>query len=98
MVFLTPKEWAQAIRLICVKRKVAFFLHLDSGDMGYLSEEPTNFVWESHARRKRFDSPTTALLVSSMTDNRDIKRKTLVNHYPENTLHQIRGDYGVGVR
>lgn len=95
VVFLTRKEWAQAIRLICVKRKVAFLRNLDPGVMKNLSEEPTNFVWESHARRKRFDSPTTALLVSSMTGNRAIKRKALINHYSENTLHQICGDYGV---
>ncbi|OQE31080.1 hypothetical protein PENFLA_c002G02090 [Penicillium flavigenum] len=95
VVFLTRKEWAQAIRLICVKRKVAFLRHVDPGGMKYLFEEPTNFVWESHARRKRFDSPTTALLVSSMTGNRAIKRKALINHYSENTLHQICGDYGV---
>ena len=91
-VFLTRKEWAQAIRLIRVKRKVAFFRHLDSE---YLPRKSTNFVWGSHARRERFDSPTTALLVSSMTNNRAIKRKALINHYSENTLHQVCGEYGV---
>lgn len=95
VVSLTRKEWAQAIRLICVKKRVAFFCQLDTENVTYVSGYPTNFVWESHARRKRFDSSTTALLASSMTGDRAIKRKALITHYSENTLHQRCGDYGV---
>ncbi|CAG8908982.1 unnamed protein product [Penicillium egyptiacum] len=95
VVSLTCKEWALAIRLIHVKKQVTFFFYLAPEDIGYVSRVPTNFVWGSHARRKRFDSPTTALLASSMTGNRAIKRKALVNHYYESTLRQRCGDYGV---
>ncbi|KAJ5964495.1 uncharacterized protein N7479_004371 [Penicillium vulpinum] len=92
---LTRKEWAHAIRLIRVKKRVVFFRQLDPYNIEYEPGDPINTVWGSHARRKRFDSPTTALLASSMTGDRAIKRKALITHYSENTLHQRCGDYGV---
>ncbi|KAJ5373834.1 hypothetical protein N7517_005840 [Penicillium concentricum] len=91
---LTRKEWAHAIRLIRVKKRVVFSRHVELDDGEYGTGYPTEFIWRSHARRKRFDSPTTALLTSSMTGDRAIKRKALLTHYSENTLHQICGDYG----
>ncbi|CAI7662310.1 unnamed protein product [Penicillium glandicola] len=92
---LTRKGWARLIRLIRVKKRVAFFCHLELDGTKYRSRDGSTFVWESHALRKPFDSPTTALLASSMTGKRAIKRKALIHHYSENTLHQRCGDYGV---
>ncbi|CAI7660226.1 unnamed protein product [Penicillium palitans] len=92
---LTRKDWAQAIRLIHVKKRVVFFYHLDLDDIASMSGYSRNLVWESHAMRKQFDSPTTGLLVSSMTGKRAIRRKALITHYSENTLHERCGDYGV---
>ena len=95
VVFLTRKEWAQAIRLISVKKQVTFLRQMNSEDIEYVTEDSWNLIWKWLVRRKRFDSPTTALLVSSMTGDRAIKRKVLINHYSESTLHQRCGDYGV---
>ncbi|KAI2703229.1 hypothetical protein DTO013E5_6969 [Penicillium roqueforti] len=95
VVFLTRKEWAQAIRLISVKKQVTFLRQMNSEDVDYVTEDSWNLIWKSHVRRKRFDSPTTALLASSMTGDRAIKRKVLLNYYSESTPHQRCGDYGV---
>ncbi|KAJ5503232.1 hypothetical protein N7463_006106 [Penicillium fimorum] len=92
---LRCKGWAQAIRLIRVKKRVVFFRHMELDDGEYGTGYPPKFIWKSHAQSNRFDSPTTALLNSSMTGDRAIKRKVLLTHYSENTLHQICGDYGI---
>ncbi|KGO69554.1 hypothetical protein PITC_000520 [Penicillium italicum] len=92
---LTRKEWAQTIRLIHVKKRVVFFCHLDLDDIEDAPEDSADFIWESHALRKQFNSPTTALLASSMRGKRAIRRKALINHYSETTLQQRCGYYGV---
>jgi hypothetical protein len=94
-VFLTRLEWALAIRLVSVKRRVTFFRHLGLGELDDGPVDPSVFIWEEHARRKRVDSATTALLVGGMTGGRAVKRKKLVNHYAGNDLFQRCGNYGV---
>jgi hypothetical protein len=94
-ISLTRQEWALSIRLIHVKERVTFFRHMDVGEVDDGPVDPSVFIWDSHARRKRVDSTTTALLVGSMTGGRSMKRKTLIKHYAENSLYQRCGEYGV---
>lgn len=96
LMAVTRFEWARLVRQIRVERRVVFSYHLseEERDTGFDErEDPDSWVWGLHSRRQPFESPTTALIASSMV-NKVIKSKALKRHYAENSLSQRCGGYG----
>lgn len=97
-IALARLEWVRIIRLIRVKKKVIFRYYLadDQLDDDEVDEQGAfiQWVWAQHGHRRAFESPTTALIASSMVQ-KVIKTKALKRHYAENNLLQRCGEYGV---
>ena len=76
---------------LVVKGRVIFSRRPGEGEV----DEPYNKdcwrLWESVGLRKRAQTPTTDLMVDSMTKPQNMKAKVLKRHYAETTSHEIHG-------
>lgn len=84
-------KWALLIRLIHVNGLVIFSRRPGDNEIIAKYADNSSRLWLSIGRRKPVDTPTTRLMVASMTKSRNMKSKTLKRHYFETGLHDIYG-------
>lgn len=85
-------EWALLIRLIHVNGSVIFSRRPGKGEIFARRIDTSSRIWLSIGRRKKVQTPTTELMIASMTNPRNMKAKTLKRHYTESTLYDIYGE------